>query len=146
MPNFAILLKKFQPIRLEKENGEGATAIAPGNLAMLHTVAGECILNTASDINARGAMIAVEDELQGKDKSDSYAIDTLVQLEVLQPGDEVQVMLDSTAAQAIAIGNRLHPNSGGTVAELANGSFAALEAVTTATGAADRLIDAIYLG
>jgi hypothetical protein len=142
MPYFAILLKKFQPVRSE---AIAAAAIYPGELVMLDS-AGKFALNTASDINARGALIAVEDELQGKDKSDQYASASLVQAEQLQPGDEVQVMLDSTAPAAISIGDRLHPNAGGTVAELANGSFVALEAVSTATGAADQLIKARYVG
>ncbi len=144
MSYFAILLKKFQPIRVEAIVDTAVSTLKPGMLVQLNAD-GEFILNAAADINARGAIIAIEDELQGNDRDDTYAALSLCQAEVLQPGDEVQVMLDGDVA-AVVIGDRLHPSAGGIVAELANGSFVALEAVTLASGQANQLIKARYLG
>jgi hypothetical protein len=73
--------------------------------------------------------VAVEDDLQGKEVSETYASAAIVQYNVFQPGDEVQVRIKN--GEDIHIGDMLESDGDGALQKLTTGYalFIALEDV-----------------
>lgn len=70
-----------------KEYTATAVAITPGMLVEL-TSSGTVQAHSTSGGNAC-RRFAIEDDLQGKDTTDNYAVSTLIQTVVAAPGDEI---------------------------------------------------------
>jgi hypothetical protein len=64
-------------------------------------------------------MVAVEDDLQGKDVDDAYGSGVLVQANVLRAGDEANVFL--AAGENVVIGDKLESDGAGCLQKYTNG-------------------------
>jgi len=74
-----------------KEFTATAVAITPGFLVELAT-AGTVQAHSSGGATAAG-MFAIEDENQGKEIADNYAVSALIQVAIYKPGDEVYALL-----------------------------------------------------
>lgn len=85
-----IVKKSYTDIRNEYEAGG---AILPGSVLEMNA-SGQVVVNSTAGGPAP-AMVALEDELQGKTTRDSYASGDRVQTWYVQPGEEFLGVIDS---------------------------------------------------
>lgn len=97
-----------EPVR--KELTATAVAITPGFLVERTSTADQCQAHANAGQNAV-RMFALEDENQGKEISDAYAVSALIQVGVFNAGDEVYALLAD--GQNAAIGSFLESNGDG---------------------------------
>jgi len=103
-----IKLKKYSNVI--EEILSTAVAITPGMLLELNATAGYVQAHSTEGGNAI-PMFALEDELQGKEISDQYAVSTLVQVWIPNRGDIVYAIVED--GTNIAIGDFLESNGVG---------------------------------
>ena len=130
-----------------RDEALAVAAITPGHLVELVNVAGVGKVQKHGTAGGTAEKaFAVEDELQGKEIGDDYAINTLVQYDVVQRGQIVNALLAD--GESAVIGSKLESNGDGalkvvdadaTVSDIGVGSVigVALEAVdmSDSTGA-----------
>ena len=97
-----------EPVR--KELTATAVAITPGFLVERTSTTGQCQAHANAGLNAV-RMFALEDENQGKEISDAYAVSALIQVGIFNAGDEVYALLAD--GQNAAIGSFLESNGDG---------------------------------
>jgi hypothetical protein len=130
MAKNTIKLKKYVDIINEFPAGG---AITPGHIVVLAST-GKVAVGAA-----KMPLVALEDELQGRDIDTAFAADEPVQVWTPVRGEEAYCIL--AASQTIAKGANLEATSAGTLQALASGTLLciALEAVTTGSGATARI-------
>jgi len=120
-----------------------AGAITPGHLVTRDTTGKLVVQNTAGAAHPR--IVAVENDLEGKEIGDAYAANDYVQSEHLQSGFEFLGFLVANAA-AVVIGDLLEAGGAGGLRKFASGTaqYQALEAIdNSANGTQARIKVAI---
>lgn len=122
MAKNTIVLKDYTKARYEFVADD---ILKPGICVTLDS-AGEVTLN-----NPVGHMVVLENELEGQDIDDAYAVGDIVQVGMFREGDELYMVQNLN--ETTAIGAVIGPKSDGTGlgAFASNAAFLALEAVTT---------------
>lgn len=110
------------PVR--KELTATAVAITPGFLVERTSTAGQCQAHANAGQNAV-RMFALEDDLQGKEIGDNYAVSVLIQVGIFNAGDEVYALLAD--GENAAIGSFLESNGDGYLKVHAASSAGAVE-------------------
>lgn len=95
-----------------------AAAITPGQL--LELTSADKVQRHSTGGGRHFRLVAVEDELQGKEISEDYAADARVQFNVVQPGDEINALIAD--GEDIAIGDQLESNGDGDLRECSGDS------------------------
>lgn len=98
-----------------------AEAITPGHLCE-RTTAGTVRKHASAGGTVGPVMVALGDELQGKEIGDAYASGARVFLVIPQRGDKVYMWLN--AGETVSIGERLESNGDGLLRAEATGSNA----------------------
>lgn len=122
----------------QKELKATAVQIYPGYLVERTSTAGQCQAHSSAGQNAQ-TMFALEDELQGKEIGDAYAVSATIQCGVFSPGDEVLVVLKED--EDIAIGDFVESAGDGTVQEHSASSAGAVEYPEAILGVAIATLD-----
>lgn len=91
---------------------KAAAAITPGHLVEFNSTAGSTAVHSTAGGTA-APMFAMEDDLQGKEISEAYAIDTRVQIGVFSPGEQVYARLYN--GENAAVGSFLESQGDGTL-------------------------------
>ena len=111
-----------------------ASVITPGQFV---EITSEGKVQRLTTDGAAIPILAIEDNLQGKDIHDDYAIGDQVQVWFPQRGDEAYVLL--TDGQNVAVGDALGSSGTGSVEKVTG------ESGSVATGALAQVVDAIDL-
>lgn len=134
---YTIKIKKYSDVIEEYLAG---AAITPGMFVELAST-GKVVVNT-SDGGYSLPMVALEDELQGNDIDDDYALNDQVQVWVPYRGDMVYALL--AAGESVSIGDEVYVDASGTVvpigSALQNPVGVATEAVDADSGSDARVI------
>lgn len=109
MANNSIILKRYNKIQIERKASE---AIKPGMIVEL-TSADKVKKHATSGGDVAPLMVAIEDALQGKSKTEAYVADDVVRVWIPQAGDEFLAILAD--GQNVAIGDKLMSNGLGYV-------------------------------
>lgn len=135
------ILLKGRGIRVE---AAAAAAITPGHLVTRTSTGLLTPFNTAGGACPR--IVAVENDLEGKEITDAYAQNDYVQAEHLYSGCEFLGLLIAGAA-AVVIGDLLEAGGAGGLRKLASGVAIAqaLEAVDNSGGGTQARISAVFL-
>ena len=124
-----IKLKKYSDVIEEILSTSGA-AITPGMLLELDSTAGYVKHHETAGGNAL-PMFALEDELQGKEITDQYAVSTLVQVWIPYRGDQVYAILADD--NEVEIGDFLESDGNGFLQLHAADTASSAEASTSYT-------------
>lgn len=114
MAGNSILLNVFTPIRREAKANSGN--ILPGCLVAYQSDGDFDVAATSLGGRPPVALVATEDELQGKSISDAYTSGSIVTAYHLRAGDRVQLRGDGGGA--LAIGDFVTPVASGRVGKL----------------------------
>lgn len=110
MSVYKTITVKGLPVR--NENVATAVAITPGYLIEL--IAAGTVQAHSTSGGVAEKMFALEDELQGKEIGDNYAVSTLIQHGIFRAGDEVYAKVTGSPA----IGEKVCSNGDGTLREI----------------------------
>lgn len=113
-------------------------ALTPGHLVELMST-GKVRKHATAGGSAVEKAFAVEDELQGKEIGDAYAINTLVQYDIFRPGDEVYARLAN--GENVAIGDKLESAGTGELRKVDADTSAGSIAVQSVVGVALEAVD-----
>ncbi len=122
-----------------------SVALTPGEFVVFASD-GDFELPAAGDLSK---LIVIEDDLQGKEISDDYAVDNNARAVFMQPGGVVRAII--TDGQNIVIGQELEVDTNGTLIGIGSNQpiAVALEAVdasdSAATSVANRRINVMVL-
>jgi len=97
-------------LNIQDEIQATAVAITPGMLLMQYTD-GKVKAHDVPAGNVLTKMFALEDELQGKEISDNYAVSVMIQVWIPTPGDMVYALLAD--GESVAKGDPLESNGSG---------------------------------
>ena len=100
-----------------RQEAIGSGVIKPGYLVALDSN-GKFVAHSSAKA-AASKRFAIENDLEGKGISDSYANGDLVQANVMQPGDEIQAYLKN--AEDVDVGEFLESAGDGTLQAYTNG-------------------------
>lgn len=127
MAKNTIVIKKYLHIH---EELIAAGIITPGML-VTRTAANQALAHAGALLIAH-KLVAIEDDLQGREIGDNYAVGELVRLWRVTPGEQFYAISDATASGAIVIGDYLESNGLGKLRKVTTGVAiaVALEAVT----------------
>jgi len=124
---------------------EAAVIVTPGEFVIFDG-SGEFVLPAAGDLSK---LIVIEDDLQGQEIMDDYAVNDRVRAVFMQPGSVVQAIL--TDGQNVPIGRELEVDANGTLITIGSNQpiAVALEAIdasdSAATPVASRRIEVMIL-
>ena len=124
---------------------EAAVILTPGEFVIFDS-SGEFALPAAGDLSK---LIVIEDDLQGQEITDDYAVNDRVRAVFMQPGSVVQAIL--TDGQNVPIGRELEVDANGTLITIGSNQpiAVALEAIdasdSAATAVASRRIEVMIL-
>lgn len=128
---------KWATPQLQDELIATAVAITPGFL-LERTSGGTVQAHSNAGQNAQ-RMFALEDELQGKETSDNYAVSTLIQFGIFRAGDVVYGLLAN--GENASIGSFLESNGDGYLKVHAASSAGAVEYPEAIVGIALAALD-----
>jgi hypothetical protein len=109
MPKNQIILKNYLSIFEEIQAGG---AITPGHLIEVNS-SGYVVVHATAGGNAAPIMVALEDELQGKEIGDAYASGNKVRVWIPQRGDQAYMLLKD--GENVSIGDKLESAGNGTL-------------------------------
>jgi len=134
-------VNRFNTVRVKNysnivEEYEAYAAITPGNFVEIYSTSGKVRKHSTEGGNLL-PMIALEDELQGKDIDDDYAAGDRVQCWIPMRGDQAYVLLED--GETIVIGDWLMPNGSGRLQKLDAETLSAAEALSVVAQALEAL-------
>jgi len=124
---------------------EASVILTPGEFVIFDG-SGEFALPAAGDLSK---LIVIEDDLQGNEITDDYAVNDRVRAVFMQPGSVVQAIL--TDGQNVPIGRELEVDANGTLITIGSNQpiVVAMEAIdasdSAATPVASRRIEVMIL-
>lgn len=124
---------------------EASVILTPGEFVIFDG-SGEFALPAAGDLSK---LIVIEDDLQGQEITDDYAVNDRVRAVFMQPGSVVQAIL--TDGQNVPIGRELEVDANGTLITIGSNQpiAVAMEAIdasdSAATAVASRRIEVMIL-